>query len=349
MTPTRLSVAEAGAEMRAGRLTSAALTRAHLDLVAARNDDCHAFVAVTADRALAAAARADSDLAAGIDHGPMQGIPFAVKDIVDMAGAPTLCGSRARPARPAAADAAPDAAVVARLLAAGAVPLGKVATYEFALVGPSSDGPYPPARNPWNPGRITGGSSSGSAAAIAAGLVRVAVGTDTGGSVRSPAAYCGVVGLKPTRDALPRDGVFPLSPSLDHVGLLGATVADTAAAYAALTGMALPSGGIAGLTLGFARDWFAEDPATHPGVLQAVDAAMSDLTLLGARARLIDLPDYALFEAAGAIVLHAEALDVHRLALARDWDRYGRLARQSLAGGATLGAGDVDLARRVRS
>ena len=222
-----------------------------------------------------------------------------------------------------------------------------MATYEFALVGPSSDGPYPPARNPWNPGRITGGSSSGSAAAIAAGLVRVAVGTDTGGSVRSPAAYCGVVGLKPTRDALPRDGVFPLSPSLDHVGLLGATVADTAAAYAALTGMALPSGGIAGLTLGFARDWFAEDPATHPGVLQAVDAAMSDLTLLGARARLIDLPDYALFEAAGAIVLHAEALDVHRLALARDWDRYGRLARQSLAGGATLGAGDVDLARQA--
>ena len=182
---TRLSIAEVGAAFRAGTLTAVDLAQAQLDRIAALNPRIRAFVAVTPDLALAAAQQADADFAAGVDRGPMQGIGFAIKDLMDLQGLPTTCGSHAQPTTPAAQDAQ----VVTRLRAVGAVPLGKLATYEYALVGPSFDGPHPPATNPWNTDHITGGSSSGSAAAIAAGMVRCAIGTDTGGSIRSPACY----------------------------------------------------------------------------------------------------------------------------------------------------------------
>jgi aspartyl-tRNA(Asn)/glutamyl-tRNA(Gln) amidotransferase subunit A len=348
------SIAEAGAQMRAGKLTARALAEAHLDRIAAENPAIRAFVAVTPDQALARAAQADADFAAGIDRGPMQGIPFAVKDLVDMAGLPTTCGSRAASAAPATADAA----VVERLLAAGAVPLGKVATYEYALVGPSFDAPHPPPVNPWNPDHITGGSSSGSAAAVAAGLVRVAIGTDTGGSIRSPACYCGVVGLKPTRGLVSRHGIFPLSPDLDHAGPLAASVAEAALMLDAMSGVdardpASRPGGtsaaaelgqpIAGMNIGYARDWFATDPALDPAVLRAMDEAVSALSLLGARISLITLPDYAVMEAAGAIILHHQALAIHRDRL----HAYGRQALQSLLAGLDLTGADLAEARKA--
>src|ERR671916_1958051 len=165
--------------------------------------------------------------------GPLHGWPVAVKDLIDVAGVPTRCGSAVL------ADAVPaqqDAAVVARLRAAGAVVVAKTHTHEFAY-GPTGDVSVDgPCHNPHDPQRITGGSSSGSAAAVAAGLVPLAVGTDTGCSTRTPAALCGVVGLKPARDALPTVGVFPLSDTLDHIGLLGVDVDTVAIAFGALTG-----------------------------------------------------------------------------------------------------------------
>jgi aspartyl-tRNA(Asn)/glutamyl-tRNA(Gln) amidotransferase subunit A len=349
--PADLSLPDAAAALRNGALTSRALTEAVLARTAARNPRLHAFTHVATD-ALAQADRADA-LLRGEAPEPLCGIPVAVKDLIDVAGQPAACGSRVMAGRIAEADAP----AVARLRAQGAVLIGKVATYEFAMVGPDLTLPDPPARNPWNTAHITGGSSSGSAAAVAGGLVRLALGTDTGGSIRSPAAYCGCVGLKPTYDRVARAGGFPLSPSLDHTGPLAATVEEAALALDALTASPQdwrPARGrlghpVTGLTIGYARDWFAADPQATPALVRAMDDAASAFSLLGARIRLIALPDYAPFEAAASVILHAEALDQHR-ALVRDHaDAYGRPTLQCLAFGAALDADDVTMARQAQA
>ena len=347
MHPADLTVAQAGAGMRAGTLTATALTQAHLARIAERDGHIRAFVLVDADGALAAAALADAALAAGRDPGPLLGISFAVKDIIDVAGLPTLCGAAGRRG---AAPADRDAEAVARLRAGGAVCLGKLATYEYAMVGPTWDGPQPPALNPWRADRITGGSSSGSAAAVAAGMVRLALGTDTGGSIRSPAAYCGVVGLKPRHGLVPMDGIQPLAPSLDHVGPVAATAAEAAAALAVLTGRPCDSGGgVTGLRLGIARDWVAADPQADPRVTAGLDAAAQALERLGAVVTPAMLPDYAVMEAAGAILLHAEELQVHAAFIAGTGSGMGRGAWRSLLSGLALTPGDVADARAARS
>ncbi len=349
-SPPDLPIPEAARRLREGSLTAVALAEAYLARIAARDPAIHAFVAVAGDAALAAAAAADRELAEGIDRGPLHGIPVGLKDMIDVAGLPTLCGSRARASAPAAAA---DAAVVARLRVAGAVLLGKLATYEFATVGPSFDGPAPPAINPWDPARVTGGSSSGPAAAVAAGLLRTAVGTDTGGSLRSPAAWCGVVGLKPTRGLVPAAGVFPLSPSLDHVGPIAASVAEAALTLDAVADQgAEPAAarlghGLDGLRIAYARDWAADDLALDPRVLACTDDAASVLSLLGAGITEVAPPDYALFEAAGSVILYAEAFAAHRAALAADPVGYGRSAFASLLPGACLVAADLAAARRT--
>ncbi len=344
-----LPIPEAAAAIRDGSLTARDLTDAHLARIAALDPALHAFVAVTPDAARAAASEADRELAAGCDRGPLHGIPIALKDLIDVAGLPTACGSRLR----SGAIAGSDAAIVTRLRAAGAVILGKLATYEFALVGPTFDGPAPPAVNPWSPDHVTGGSSSGSASAVAAGLVRTAIGTDTGGSIRSPAAYCGVVGLKPTRGRVPSAGVFPLSRSLDHVGPLAASVAEAAMTLDAIADPGRePAAGrlgrdIAGLRIAYARDWFAEDPERMPGILEEIDAAVSQLSLLGARIAEVSMPDYALFETAGSRILDAEAFAVHRETIASDPAAYGRAAFASLQRGAHKDAAELAKARRA--
>ncbi|MFT3975177.1 MAG: amidase [Amaricoccus sp.] len=342
-----LTIPEAALRLRNGSLTARALAEAHLARIAALDPSLHAFALVTREAALAEADAADRALAAGDDRGPLHGIPLAVKDLIDAAALPTACGSRR-----SAPLAAADATVVARLRRAGAVILGKLATYEYATVGPSFDGPAPPAVNPWNPERITGGSSSGSAAAVAAGLLRASLGTDTGGSIRSPAAWCGVVGLKPTRGRVPASGVFPLSPSLDTVGPLAATVAEAALVFDAIAdaGPSASAGvgqSIAGLALGYARDWFADDPALDPRVLAVIDAAVSDLSLLGAGIAEVALPRYAPLEEAGGLILDAEAYAVHRDGLAVDPRSYGRATRDSLMRGRDLTDAAVAAARRT--
>jgi aspartyl-tRNA(Asn)/glutamyl-tRNA(Gln) amidotransferase subunit A len=327
-----LTIAEAGERLRTGALTSVALTEAHLARIAERDPTLHAFVTVTAERALEDASRADREIAEGRDRGLLHGIPIALKDLIDTRGIRTTSGSRLREHH----VPRDDAAVVTRLVDGGAVLLGKLTTYEMATVGPDFATPFPPARNPWSLDHITGGSSSGSAAAVAGGLVRTTIGSDTAGSVRGPASYCGVVGLKLTGGLIPTDGVFPLSPSLDTLGPISATVAEAAQTLDAIAGTAAAvqlGEGIIGQRIGYARAWFATDPETEPAVLGAMDAAASSLSLLGAKIEEIDLPDYARLSDAAATILNAESYALHRDDLENRPGDYGPMSRDSLLRG----------------
>lgn len=221
------TIGRAAADLRSGRTTSRALTEASLAAAATLDGDLSAFVVIDSDRALEAADAADRAIACGRDLGPLMGVPVGIKDIVDVAGLPTRCGSPAFSATPAATDAT----LVRRLRRSGAVIVGKTTTHELAC------GVYsPPASNPWDLSRIPGGSSGGSGAAVAAGIVPVAIGSDTGGSIRIPASLCGTVGLKATYGRVSRAGVAALAWSLDHLGPLTATVAGSAAALEVLAG-----------------------------------------------------------------------------------------------------------------
>jgi aspartyl-tRNA(Asn)/glutamyl-tRNA(Gln) amidotransferase subunit A len=224
-------------DLRAGRTSSAELAEQALRAIAELDPPLNAFVTVDADGARAAARRADDELAGGTDRGPLHGVPVAVKDLIDVAGLPATRGSRHFAGH--IADA--DAVCVARLRRAGAVIVGTTTTHEFAY-GPTGDrSATGPSRNPWDPARMSGGSSGGSAAAVAAGMVPLALGTDTGGSVRIPAALCGIAGFKPAYGAIPEEGVFPLSRSLDHVGVLAADERDCLIAYRCLTSADMPA------------------------------------------------------------------------------------------------------------
>jgi aspartyl-tRNA(Asn)/glutamyl-tRNA(Gln) amidotransferase subunit A len=355
-----LSIAEMGRRLRAGSTTSASLTRAAFDRIAAVDGGLHAFVLLTEARAIEDAARADAELKAGTDRGPLHGIPYALKDIYDTAGIRTTCHSRVR------IDNVPeaDSVVAARLAAAGGVLLGKLATHEFAIGGPSFDLPFPPARNPWNPDHITGGSSSGSGTAVAAGMVRLAMGSDTGGSIRGPAAWCGTVGLKPTYGRVSRRGVFPLSWTLDHCGPLTRSVEDTAIAMQILAGhdpedhasadMPVPDytagleGGVAGLRIGIPRAFFAKAPTVTAPVLEAIDRTAAQLRDAGAIVEDIVLPEYALFSIVTRAIMLSEAFAIHEADMRDRLDHYGAITTGRFVLGAAVTAADYIQALRVR-
>ncbi len=339
-----------GRALRDGRLSAVALTRAYLARIAARDGAYRAFYTVTEKRALADAARADADFAAGVDRGPLQGIPVGIKDMIDVGGVASTANAPGREE----AVAERDAMVVARLAEAGAVVIGKTATYEWGTVGPDSRGLFPPARNPWSLEHITGGSSSGNGAAIAGGLLRIALGGDTGGSLRGPAFYCGIVGLKPSFGSVPVDGTLPLSASMDHIGPMAASVAEAAVVLDAIAapGVARPAADglgrpIAGLRIGYARNWFAQDSQTMPAVLAALDAAASTLSGLGAVIEEVELPDYAAIEVAAAAILHKESFDYHAAALREHPEAYGRRAFLSLVTGVAISDGELAAARQA--
>jgi Asp-tRNA(Asn)/Glu-tRNA(Gln) amidotransferase A subunit family amidase len=271
-------------------------------------------------------------------------MPVAVKDLIDVAGVPTRCGSAVL------ADAAPareDAAVVARLRAAGAVVVAKTHTHEFGY-GPTGDVAVEgPCRNPHDPHKITGGSSSGSAAAVAAGLVPLAVGTDTGCSTRTPAALCGVVGLKPARGALPTTGVFPLSETLDHIGLLGADVETVAIAFSALTGRRIdPSAPVEGTVVGRPTDpyWRVHDPE----IAAAVDRAADALNCAGAAIREVSLPGIDELAATYHVIVGAEAHTTHRHWLAQRPGDYQPVTAARLQAAGAHTAADYITAQRTR-
>ncbi|WP_226361316.1 amidase [Pseudonocardia sp. ICBG1142] len=280
----------------------------HVDDVLSRlqSDTTGCVVALDADRARERAAELTALSAAGRRLGPLHGVAVGIKDLVDVAGLPTRCGSRLlADAGPAAADAP----VVTMLRAAGAVVVAKLHTHEFAY-GPTGDvAATGPARNPHDPSRITGGSSSGSAAAVAAGHLALTVGTDTGASVRTPAALCGVAGLKPRRGAIPGERVFPLAESFDTVGLLAA---DAASLAVARTALGEPGASAAAVLprIGVADDdwWRPHDPV----IADAVRAAADALTALGAPVAAQDTPGVAELAATYPVITGAEAYATHR-------------------------------------
>lgn len=345
-----LDILELGARLRDGRLTSVALVEVTLQRIADRDASYMAFYAVAGERALLDAKKADAELAGGQDRGALHGIPVGIKDMIDVAGLATTANAPGR----RDAVAAADAEVVWRLREAGAVVIGKLATYEWGTVGPDKRGLFPPAKNPWSLEHITGGSSSGCAVAVAGGLVRTTIGTDTGGSVRGPAFYCGVVGLKPTWGSVPKDGTLTMSPSMDHVGPMSRTVAEAALTFDVIAGkdgdeaatrfLGQP---IAGLKIGYARNWFANDPQVMPAVLAAMDAAASKFSELGALIDEIDLPDYPSVEIAAAAILHKESFDFHAEELREHPEAYGRRAFLSLAGGFAINEMELAAARQI--
>lgn len=355
-----LSIAEAGRQLRAGSLTSMALTEHAISRITALDPLFNAFLLLTRDRALADAERADRELKAGIDKGPMHGIPHALKDIYETEGIRTTCHSKVL------IDHVPkaDCVVAQKFKDGGAVLLGKLATHEFAFGGPCFDLPFPPARNPWNREHFTGGSSSGSGAAVAAGFVRTAMGSDTGGSIRGPAHYCGTVGLKPTYGLVSRRGVFPLSYTLDHAGPLSWTVEDAALTMQVIAGYDpldpasadVPAADftaglgkdVRGMRFAYPRHFFAQADGVSPKVVALVDAAAQQMAKLGATVDEITLPHYDIFSACGRVILVAEAYAVHEQNLLTRPMDYARYTYQRMMVGATLSSADLTQALRLR-
>lgn len=229
---TSLTLNEASERIRSGRITSVALTQAVLQRIDVLNPKLNAFITVMRGTALQEAVALDAEAAAGKLRSPLHGIPIAIKDNIDTAGTRTTMASAVFDDRVPTADAA----VIQRLRAAGAVLIGKTNLHEFAMGGTSATSYFGPVRNPWALDRVPGGSSGGSAAAVSADLAFGALGTDTGGSIRIPAAWCGVVGLKPTYGLVSLNGIFPLIYSLDHCGPMARTVGDTALLLDAMVG-----------------------------------------------------------------------------------------------------------------
>ena len=293
-------------------------------------DTHNAVISLDAERALADAAALTEELARGTWRGPLHGVAVGIKDLFDVVGLPTRAGSNVL------ADAPPataDAPVVARLREAGAIVVAKLHTHEFAY-GPTGDvSATGPARNPHDPTRITGGSSSGCAAAVAAGHLPLALGTDTGASVRTPAALCGVVGLKPARGRLSTEGVFPLSETCDHVGVLAADVHGASVAWDVLsrpdgTGGGIQVPGIAGVRVGVLVDdyWRAADPA----IVAAVDDAVEAVARAGAHVVELRTPMIDELAASYAPIVGGEAYATHATWLAERPQDYQPMTRERL-------------------
>lgn len=318
---TELTITQAAAHLRARQLSPVELTEAYLQRIERLNPAINAFITITAEPARAQARRATEELADGIDRGALHGMPIALKDLFATAGIRTTAGSKVL------AEWVPDTDSTAarKLHEAGAVLLGKLNTHEFAYGGTTVNPHYGPTRNPWDTERIPGGSSGGSAAAMAAGLVAGTLGTDTAGSIRVPAAFCGVVGLKPTFGRVSKAGVVPVSWSFDHVGPITRTVEDAALLLGVIAGydpadfatMPVPvpdytaglALGVQGLRIGIPRPYFFE--LLDAEVRAAVEAALVVLRDLGAELRDIELPLTASGTAGRGLVDMTEAYLYH--------------------------------------
>ena len=322
-----LAIAEAARLIERKELSPVELTRALIARAERLDPQLNAYLLLTAERALDQARTAEREIVAGAYRGPMHGIPFGLKDIYATAGIRTTGHSRI------CLDTVPsaDATTVSKLYDAGAILTGKLATHEFAHGGPSFDLPWPPARNPWNRDHFTGGSSSGSGVAVAAGFVPAALGSDTGGSIRGPAALCGIVGLKPTYGLVSRYGVYANSYSFDHAGPMTWTVEDCAIVLQAIAGhdpndpasAARPvpdyraglTGDIKGLRIGIVRHLHEDDCSVTTEVGAALEEAFGVLRSLGAtlgEARLRSAQDYYDVK---VTIAESELLAVHDHAL----------------------------------
>ena len=349
--PFYLPLHEVADRIERRELSPVELTRAILERIERLDGTLLSFLSVFPERALATAKQAEQEIAAGRRRGPLHGVPIAIKDLCDWTGTATTCASPVASGR----QATQSATVVERLEAAGAVIVGKTNLYEFAFMGYHPGRPVP--QNPWRSDADTGGSSSGSGAALAGGLCFAALGTDTGGSIRMPSAWCGLVGLKPTYGRVSRAGVFPLAASLDHVGPMARTVRDAALVQDVLAGpdprdpTSLPgpppstAAGIATPITNVRIGW-DESYATagaHPDVVEAVRVAVQVLAGAGARIVPITLPPVDDVLQAWAVLCAGDALAAHAATYPSRAAEYGPSIRSFFEYAAQLGA--IDYAR----
>jgi len=359
------TIVEAAEAIRAGRLSPVELAKAVLARTETVQPRLDLFIRLTPDRLLEGAAHAGEELAAGHDRGPLHGVPVTVKDLIDVAGEVTTGGGVVLPDTPAGEDAP----VWARLREAGAALLGKTNLQEFAF-GPTSINPhYGAVRNPWDPDRISGGSSGGSAAAVVAGAGLGSIGTDTGGSIRCPAALCGATGLKPTYGRVPRTGVFPLSDSQDHVGPIATTALDCAILLDAIAGpdgrdvtvtertpprafekltawsAAAPRPSLNGVRLGVVR---SHRDLAQPVVREAFDRAATDLASLGAELVGIDLDGEEELTQASMTIVRFDGARLHAGWYRERPDAYGADLRVSFERTLARPASEYDEALRIR-
>ena len=360
MSARHWTIAEASAALEKREVSPVELVDECLGRIEAHDATLHSYVLTLPDQARAAAKTAEAEIRAGRRRGPLHGIPIALKDIYETAGIRTTGHSRIK------LDHIPkaDATTTRKLAEAGTILLGKLATHEFAMGGPSFDLPFPPARNPWNPKHFTGGSSSGSGAAVAAGLALGTLGSDTGGSIRSPASHCGLAGLKPSYGRVSRAGVFPLSFSFDNAGpmawtsrdcalllqaIAGSDPADPASVEAPVPDYAAALGGdLKGVSVGVVRGFYEKDPGLNPEVGAAVSAAIKQLSGLGARIEDVALSPADDYHACCVVIMLSEAYAIHEPTLKTRWREYGAILRHRLIPGALLSGSDYVQATRMR-
>ncbi|HYZ23660.1 MAG TPA: amidase [Rhodopila sp.] len=359
--PHWLTIAQASALVRERKVSPVELTTLFLARVKKLDGVLNSHLLVLEEPALAAARKAEADIAAGNWKGPLHGIPVGLKDIYNTAGIRTTGHSALfRDHIPAE-----DAFTVALLRDAGAVITGKLATWEFAIGGSSFDLPWPPARNPWDTSLDPSGSSSGSAVAVAAGLCMGAMGSDTGGSIRGPAAWCGIAGHKPTYGLLSRRGILPLSFSLDHAGPMCWTAEDCAFILQVLArhdpqdaasadvpaadyiaGLSEP---LTGLRVGVVRHFFEADLLTDPETIAALETSTAALRDMGAVVKDVTLAPFATYADVGSLISRSESFAVHQHWLRTTPELYGAYARHRLMAGAFIAAADYINAQRERA
>jgi aspartyl-tRNA(Asn)/glutamyl-tRNA(Gln) amidotransferase subunit A len=309
------TIAEAARLIAAKELSPVELTKDCIARMEAYDDTLHAFILPTEERALADARAAETRVMAGDTKGPLDGIPIGHKDIYCTAGIRTTGHSRLLEHN----VPAQDATSVRKWAEAGVVLMGKLSTHEFAMGGPSFDLPWPPARNPWNPEHFTAGSSSGTGAAVASGMILGGTGSDTGGSIRGPAALCGIAGIKPTYGLVSRVGVLPLSFSMDHAGPMAWTVEDCALLLQAMAGHdpTDPASadrpvadftsdigkGVKGMRIGVVRHFFESDNPVSPATLAGINHALDVFEHLGAEISDVKLSPLADYSACGWVII----------------------------------------------
>ena len=355
-----LTIAEAARQIEGRALSPVELTQASLDRIREFDPTLHAFVQVAEERALADARASEERQVAGTLRGPLDGIPIGHKDIFNTAGIPTTAHSKLL----AGNVPTEDAFAVRRLSDAGTVLMGKLATHEFAYGGPSLDLPWPPARNPWDVERFTGGSSSGTGAAVAAGLVLGGTGSDTGGSIRSPAALCGVAGIKPTYGLCSRAGILPLAHTMDHAGVMAWTAEDCALLLQAIAGhdpadpasadrpvpdfSAALRDGVKGIRIGVVRHFFERDCPVSEATAAGIDAALELFRQEGAEVRDVTLSPLADYHAPGYVIMLTEALAVHAPWFRTRFGDYCDMFRDRVAVAALVSGTDLLQAQRWR-
>lgn len=349
---------EAARRIRQGELSATEYIQVLLERIATHDATLDTFVHLSDEQAKLTARECDLRLRDGKDVGPLHGVPFALKDIIDAKGIATTAHSKILKDN----IAKRDAQVTRALKRAGAILMGKLATHEFACGGPCFDLPWPPARNPWNRKLFPGGSSSGPAAAVAAGFVPVAIGSDSAGSIRGPAALCGIVGMKPTYGRVSRCGVFPLASTLDTVGPMTRTVAENAAvlnviaacdsqapAYPTSDFTARLDHGIRGLKVMVIRHFYESDAAAHPELILAMDKAIDTLSGLGAEISDCTVRELSEYTRCNGTIMVSEAYARHKTWLSARPSDYGNITRQRLMVGRTIGTDDYARAKRLRA